>query len=368
MACASAARAESGVIGQAERYVIATLLAGVGMVMLVLLVLGGLVIFIGEQGSIGIGSYGALSALAYAGMNLPRFALDALPVGAMIGAMLGIGNLARSQEITAMRAAGMSKRRLARAALLAGAVIALLALAVGEYLAPRFEQQAEQRRAFAKYDDISIAGRGGAWMRDGDLIINVSNQSSAAEFAGMVVYQFGADRRLRAVGRADRATASGGNRWQLYNYAETRFEAGHALTRREASHSLDSAASSDFLQLAVSLPEQMSLADLRKVVRYRTANELAAGNYEFAWWSRIAGLFALLMAMVFAVPFGFGLMRSAGSGARLTIGLVVGVLYFFLQRIVGTGIEVLDLSLPVVAWLPCAVLGLTATVLLWRAR
>jgi lipopolysaccharide export system permease protein len=355
-------------MGLAERYIATTLLAAVGLVMLVLLALGGLFLFIGEQGSVGVGHYGFIDALTYAAMNMPRFGLQSLPAGTLIGAMLGIGVLARSHEITAMRAAGMGKWRLLLAALAAGVIIMAVALAVHEYLAPRLETLADERKAFAKYEDISFAGQGGAWMRDGDTIINVSTQSSAAEFGSMLVYQFDSDRRLRSVARADHATAVGNHVWQLYEYAATRFDADHVSTQREPRHALASAASVDFLQLAVIQPAQMSLAALRKASDYRRANDLSATAYEFEFWSNIAGTLALLVAVAFAVPFGFGSMRSAGSGARFVIGLVIGILYFFLQRVVGSGVSVFHLSPLVLAWLPAALLTAATAVLLWRAR
>jgi len=356
------------VIGQGERYVAATLLAAVALVMLVLLVLGGLFLFIGEQASVGTGQYGFGDAVAYAAMNLPRFGLQSLPAGTLIGAMLGIGNLARTHEITALRAAGMGKWRLVRAALMAGLVVVAVALVTGELVAPRLETLADEQKAFAKYNDISFAGQGGAWMRDGDTIINVSTQSSSAEFGSMVVFQFGSDRRLQSVARADHATASGDHVWQLYDYAETRFDDTGVTTRREPRHALASAASADFLQLAVIQPAQMSLGALRKAIDYRRANELSDSTYVFEFWSRIAGTLALLVAVAFAVPFGLGSLRSARSGARLVIGLVIGILYFFLQRVVGSGVTVFQLSPPVVAWLPAALLALAAAAMLWRAR
>ena len=45
-------------------------------------------------------------------MSVPQFALESFPAGALVGALLGIGVLARSQELTIMRASGMSKLRL----------------------------------------------------------------------------------------------------------------------------------------------------------------------------------------------------------------------------------------------------------------
>jgi lipopolysaccharide export system permease protein len=353
---------------RAERYIGTAVLSSIAMVMSVLMVLGGLFQFIGQQGDIGIGRYGVLNAFEYAAMNLPRFAVESLPVGTLIGAMLAIGALARTHEITALRAAGMNKLRLVWAALGAGMVVTALAYVTSEYLAPRLEQLADQRKALAEYDNISFAGRGGAWVRDGNTIINVQSQSASAEFADLLVFEFQSGGALRLIGRAERATADGKDAWQLHDYSESRFDtlgvtAGHSTTRL-----LQSAAIADFLQRAVTAPSQMALQALYRAINYRRSNELEATSYEFAFWSRIASLAALLVAVVFAVPFGFGLMRSAGSGARTTLGLVIGLLYFFLQRMVSSGAVVFNLPAVVLAWMPTIILAVIAAVLLRRAR
>jgi lipopolysaccharide export LptBFGC system permease protein LptF len=69
-----------------------------------------------------------LDALLYSAMSVPQFALESFPAGALVGALLGIGVLARSQELTVMRASGMSKLRLSAAALIsAGLLIGVVA-------------------------------------------------------------------------------------------------------------------------------------------------------------------------------------------------------------------------------------------------
>ena len=277
-----------------DRYIARTLLGATAMVMAVLVVLGALFLFIGEQGTIGSGHYTTIEALVYSLLTVPQFALNALPAGALIGAMLGIGTLARGNELTVMRAAGMAKGRLLLSVLGAGVVLALLTLCVGEFLVPPLTKYASERKAFAKYENVSFAGAGGAWIRDGGTILNVTQQSSDEAFGGTLVFELGADGRLRAMGRAER--------------------------------------------------------------------------YRFALWSRIARLLALPVAIAFALPFGFGSMRSAGIGARTTLGLGIGIVYFFLQRMVESGALVFQLDPLLLAALPTLLLALAASVLLLRAR
>jgi len=353
---------------QLDRYIARTLLGAIALVMSVLLVLGALFNFISEQGAIGVGRYDMLEALIHSLLTVPRFMLNVLPVGVLVGAMLGVGALARSHELTAMRTAGMSKWRLAATLLGCGIVLLFAGLAIGEYLAPRLEQLADERKALARYDNLSLAGAGGAWVRDGDLIINIAERSSLSEFGGMLVFEVTPDNRVAAVARAHRATQGAGKSFELRDYAESRFAGDAVRGQREAQHRLASAASIGFLQLAVIDPTEMAFGALYRAIRYLRANDLDARSYQLALWSGLARSLAIPFAVLFALPFGFGSMRSAGSGARTTLGLGIGLVYFFLQRTIDSGTVAFSLDPLLVVWVPTLLLGLAAVTLLARSR
>jgi lipopolysaccharide export system permease protein len=351
-----------------SRYIARTVLGAIILVMAVLVVLGALFNFIGEQGAIGVGHYDMVEALVYSLLTVPRFALNVFPIAVLIGSMLGVGALARSQELTAMRSGGMSKRRMAATMLGCGVVLLLGGLAVGEYVAPRFEQLADERKALARYDNLSLAGSGGAWVRDGNRVINIAERSSISEFGGMLVFELTPDNRLAAVAHAHRATQSAGTSWELSNYSESRFSGDSVEGQHEARHRLASAATVGFLQLAVVEPNEMALGALYRAIRYLRANDLDARTYQLALWSDLARNLAIPFAVLFALPFGFGVMRSSGSGARSTLGLAIGLVYFFLQRTIESGTVAFSLNPLLLAWVPTLLLGLAAVVLLLRTR
>lgn len=351
-----------------DRYIARTLLGAIAMVLAVLAVLGALFLFIGEQDSIGTGHYTAVEALLNSLLNVPGFALNALPAAAVIGGLLGVGALARSHELTVMRAAGMPKRRLLLAVLGAGAALAVLAWCADEFLVPPLAQYASQRKAFAKYENVSFAGAGGAWIRDGSTIINVSRQTGEEVFGGTLVFEVDDAGRLRSIGRAESARGAGRQSWELSGYAESRFAGDAVSVTAAATRMLQSRASAGFLQLAVQDPSDLSIGALYRAIRYLGANQLDAARYRFALWSKIARLLALPVALAFALPLGFGSMRSAGMGARTTLGLGIGIVYFFLQRMVESGALVFRLDPLLLSVLPTLLLALAAGVLLIRTR
>jgi len=61
-------------------------------------------------------------------------------------------------------------------------------------------------------------------------------------------------------------------------------------------------------------------------------------------------------------------MRGAGSGARATLGLAVGLVYFFLQRTVESGTVVFQLDPLLLACLPTFLLACAAVIMLARTR
>jgi lipopolysaccharide export system permease protein len=350
-----------------DRYIASTLLSAVALVMMALLMLGMLFVFIGEQGNVGIGHYGMLDALQYSAMTLPQFALESFPAGALIGALLGIGMLARSHELTVMRASGMSKLRLGAAVLASAVLLVGIALLIGEFLAQPLGQLADEQKAIAKYSNMSFAGAG-AWIRDGDTILSVQNRSSAAEFGGMLIFELTPDNRLAAIARAERATAAGPQSWLLRNYAESRFDDDSVTSLKVAQQPLHTAAGADFLRLVNTDSAELSLRTLYKAIGYLRANNLESEQYEIAFWSRVARTVGILVAVLFALPFGFGSLRTASLSARATFGVALGIVYVFLQRLVESGTQVFNLDPLLLAWVPTGLLALVTALMVWRVR
>ena len=351
-----------------DRYLLRSILSSVLLVMAVFLTLGGLFLFIGQQDDIGVGRYTAVDAFSFVLLNLPQQAWDLLPISALIGSLVGLGALARGSELTVMRAAGFSIWRIARAAMYAGLLLVAFAVVLGEVLAPPMQQLARQQKAFGKFDNVSFAGRGGAWVRDGNLLVNVERQSGNAEFGGMMVFELDSEHRLRAMGRAASATAAPGGGWRLSQYAESRFIGDTVAARREPTRALQSNVSAEFVGIAATSPNELPSATLWRMIRHLQANELDVRPTLFAFWSRIARSVAVLFAVLVAVPFVFGSLRASGGGARTTIGLLIGIGFFLLQRMLESGAIVFDLNPVLLAWIPTGLLAVAAGALIARTR
>ena len=351
-----------------DRYLIRAVLGGALVVMAVLLTLGALFMFANQQDDIGVGSYTAVDALWFTLLNVPQQVYELMPIGVLIGSLLGLGALARGSELTVMRAAGLSVWRIAGSVAMAGALLIALAVLCGEFLAPPLQQLAKQQKLLSKFSTITFAGRAGPWVRDGDLLINVSQQSGTGEFAGMLIIELDDQHQLKSVASASTAKVRPDGGWRLSHYASTRFGGEVIESERQASRDFESQVGGDFLALAVSSPRQLETTVLYGLIQHLRANSLDSSEQEFAFWSRIARTTAILFATLLAVPFVFGSLRAAGSGARTLLGVLIGVGFFTVQRTLESGAVVFDASPVALAWFPTALLASAALVLIARTR
>lgn len=354
--------------GVLDRYLLRAVLSAVLMVVLVLASLGGLFLFIGQQDDIGVGSYGAIEALTFVLLNLPQQIWELLPISALIGTLLGLGNLARGSELIVLRSAGLSVWRIARPVALAGVLLVMVGVLLGELLGPPLQQLARQDKAFAKFADVSFAGAGDAWVRDGNLLLNVERQIGESRFGGMMIYEIGEDGRLASVGRAISASAEPRGGWALEQYAETRFIGDQVRSSRSARRVMNSAVSAEFLGVAAAAPDQLPTAVLWKMVRHLETNGLDTQEIRFSLWSRIARTAATLFAVLLAMPFVFGGLRSSGAGARIALGFVLGIGFFLLQKVLESGTVVFRGDPFVLAWVPTALMAAAALLLISRTR
>lgn len=355
-------------MGRLGGYIVRTVLGYAALVMLVLLALGALFLFIGQQDDIGTGSYTATQALLFVALSLPSYLFQLLPVAALIGALLGLGNLARGSELVAMRAAGVTTLQFCGWLSVAGLVLAFVLVTLGEFVAPPLEKYARQLKAFSKHSEFSFAGNRGAWLRDGDTIISLQQQSAGSTYGGVQVFRFDGQRRLLSVGRAESARVDEQSRWQLEGFVETRFLDGGTEVGRSPLHPLRSTLSADLLGLAVVEPESLGLRDLRAYIAHLQRNDLESQAFEVAFWSRVSRVATMMLVVLLALPFATGPMRSTGQGARAVIGILIGAGFVLMSQTLESSGRLLDLPPLLVAWAPTLLLGALTATLLARAR
>ena len=115
-----------------QRYIAQAILTSTGLVLLVLLGLYTFMDFITELEEVGKGEYQLADVLAYLALSMPKRIYELLPIAALLGSVLGLGNLASQSELVVMRAAGISIQGINKAVMIVAVGLMLLALFIGE--------------------------------------------------------------------------------------------------------------------------------------------------------------------------------------------------------------------------------------------
>ncbi len=351
-----------------DRYLYRTVLLYTLMTMAVLLALGALVLFISQQSDIGVGSYSAGDALLFTFLNLPQTAFELLPIGAMIGALMGLGNLAAGSELVITRASGVSVWRIAWPVGLAGLTLAIIMFGIGDYAAPTMGQFAKREKTTAKLADVSFAGSSSAWVKDGNRILRVQTGEVDRAFGGVSVFELDGPTRLLSIQRAARISVADPVRWSLHNVATSRFEKDKVEGDTVSELTLRSTVNREFLSLAATDPQMLTLHGLASYIDHLRRNNLDTALYEIGYWSRIARLFAVIVVTLLALPFVFGPLRTTGAGTRTVVGALLGVVFFLVTRTVENGGQLFNLNPALVGWLPTAAVTVCTLIAISRTR
>lgn len=318
-------------------YIAKVVLGTVVLTWAVLLGLDVMLTFLSEFGDIGEGRYGVPQAIAYVGYQVPRRAYQLFPTAAVIGALMALGQLAASSELTALRAVGLSRRRLSIAVAGALAVLTLLMVVSGETAGPVGERRANALKASARSENMIVAQYSGLWAREGDVILNAQGGQERdngtdrwLELRDVRLYEFGGDGRLQSLAVAKIAEHRPGA-WVLRDVTRTTFEARSVKRTRVAQERWASKLDATALTAGTDKPRYLSAGDLRGAIEYRKRNGLEASDFEEHYWGRWFYPLNVLALCLAAVPFAFGTLRSGGLGKRLFIGIVFALGFWLLQ-------------------------------------
>jgi lipopolysaccharide export system permease protein len=347
-----------------DRYLIQNILALSGIVALALVTIYTFTSFVADLGATGKGDYGVRQLAVYTLLNMPAALHILLPLIAMLGTLMGLGNLAGQGEITAIRAAGVTNIRIGGATLMAGALLGLLGWVIGEWVAPEGQQTAERYKTRARYGVDAGAALKPVWLRDGSHIINVRRLMSADHVGPSVIYTLQDDLSLASItmiedGRFEQ------DHWVLTGVKRTQFEQQQAVVSQSDRVEWSGSLSPQVLQLFVLEARSLSTRGLLQLIAYLDENDLDSSEQRLTLWRKLVEPLTVMSLMLFAVPFVFGSLRNSGAGLRLMIGVLIGVGFYVINEVTANFGQLYGWSPAIAASAPTLTLALAGY---WRLR
>jgi lipopolysaccharide export system permease protein len=337
-------------------------------VLVALLALFGFFDLIRELDDLGKGNYRLPAMLAYVTLSLASHAYVLLPAAGLMGTLFALARMSEHSEITVMRASGLSLGQLGLHVAGAGIVIALATAAMGEAVTPYTEEWAKDLRLKATQSIVAREFRSGFWVKDERSFVNIQDVTPDTTLLNLKIYEFDPAFRLTAVSRAEKGTYAGPNKWLLTNVELTRFEGDRAVLQHLARATWNSVLTPDIMSVLKIVPERMSAVNLRAYIDHLRENRQKATRYEIAFWNKLLYPLVAMALMVLAIPFAVQSARAGGVGVKIVLGIVIGLLFHFVGRLVSNVGLLNDWPPIVAAGLPLAVVLLAAAEGLRRAE
>ncbi|MBI2884499.1 MAG: LptF/LptG family permease, partial [Candidatus Methylomirabilis oxyfera] len=203
-----------------DRHIWFRVIRGYALVMAVLLSVFSLMAFVNELDSVGRGTYTLGDAFLNVLLTVPSRMIELAPATAVLGSIIGLGELASSHELIAMQALGTSPLRIGVSVTVTGILLMIAVVGIQEWIAPSTDRLAYMRRIQAISKPEALHTRQGFWSRDGRQFIRVYQVLPGRILSNVEIYEFDDDDRLRLVTWAARAEPEDSHRWVLIDVVQ----------------------------------------------------------------------------------------------------------------------------------------------------
>ena len=298
------------------------------------------------------GDYGLQQVFYYVGLTSPTVLYQLVPASALIGSLFVLGTMGNNRELVAMQAAGLSVLGIIKAVLLSGLVLVIFSLLVGEFIAPICEKFAQKIKMDALEENVVTNTKYGIWLREGADFINVRHAEDDGQLADISIYKLDKDRHLYQAVHADKAVFQGNKTWKLIKVKESGVSTQQIEVNSQGERLWKSSIAPNLLKIVVVDPNKLSLYDLAMYVQFLKTNHQKSQAYESAFWGRAVNPLTTLIMMLVSAPFVIGIHRGVSVGARILVGVTIGMGFKIFNDIVNHMGLIYDLNPPLVALLP----------------
>ena len=339
-----------------DRYIAKRVFRGYALITVILASAFSLIALVHELDKVGRGTYETSDAALYVLLTLPGWVVQLSPAMALLGVLVGLGELAAGQELTAMQALGVSRARIAWSVLKTGLLLMLAIMGLQEFVAPKLDQLAFEHRTQAISRAESKGSRGGFWSRNGQLVVHIGHLLHGRIPSEIEIYQFDDNGGLRIVAWAREAVINDSKRWELHDVRQQIISENKSVTSHFARSAWDSPFTPDQINAIVLPVEMLSPSELYGYVQYLKRAGLAAERPELTLWRSISMPLSTMAMVILAIPYVLGPIRQVSAGKRMLHGGLIGASFHAGNQLTVQLGSLVHLPAPVITLSPVAVM------------
>jgi lipopolysaccharide export system permease protein len=251
----------------------------------------------------------------------------------LFSALFCLSALARTQEITAMRAGGISVQRIALPLLVVSLFISLLSFFWNEVLVPVFTHQAQTilKTEIKHKQQRSLLGTADIWIRGESSFINVDNfEPSTSTLRGVTIFLLNRDLSLRGLLEIP-STRWTGHSWEASNVTEWNFLPDGKVLNQKTNVVPPISETPEDLKLLARDADEFTFFDLQKQISDMKNKGVDATSYEVDLQVKLAFPVISPLMILIAIPFAVRRQMSGSMALSFGMAMLVGFGYWVLS-------------------------------------
>lgn len=263
------------------------------------------------------------TALRYLIYKIPLSISRIIGFAALFSALFCLGLLAKSHEITALWAGGLSTRRIAVPLLCLSFTICVSTFVWNEGLVPVFAHRAQTiyLTEIKKKQQQSLFGTKDIWIRGEGNFVNIDNfDPKTNTLTGITIFMLNRDFSLQGLVTIPNAQWTG-KKWESAAGTEWRFSPDGKIAQKQTTSSPSLSETPDDLVLLVRNPEEFTFFDLQQQIADMKNKGMDTTAYEVDLQVKLAIPFVSPLMVLIAIP--LALKKRASSGLAVSFGVAI---------------------------------------------
>ena len=264
--------------------------------------------------------------------GMPRRLYLDLPLMVLIAVAAGLGGLAQSNELTILRAAGLSIRRIFLKIILVLSPILVGSIVTAQYGMPEAERFSQALK------DINVTGgiRDSVWTRESGRYVFIEGGSDGSvNLWKQIELAKSRDEIARLI--TSQNIRLGEGRVLLSQARLLTFE-GEQILQQIVDLEQPTKLTDSQVRWLVQDPDALSLSELWDAARYLEAEGLNARVHSQLFWQRVLLPITLIALALLASASAFGSMRLLGMSTRVFLAVLMGLVFKYAMDMVSPAV------------------------------
>jgi lipopolysaccharide export system permease protein len=305
--------------------------------------------------------------------QFPYLLAQALPIASLLGSVICMLLLSRTNEITSMRAAGMGPLRIGLPVAIGGLLLSLCEFGLGEFIVPRSAARMHYiKEVVIEGDSDTKLVERTKWLRSENRFFHFQDYDPLTRtMTGFRMLELGLN--FRPASNTEAATAKYDpnlEAWELTEIVRTEFNPNGTIGDRKQlpSEMVDIPISVSSLKRERRTPREMSLGELKKIIKSGAAAGIDVTEFRVDFHSKIAMHLAAFVVSLIGIRFAYQSERTVESAGSILLTLGIGMSYWFVLSSARSYASSGAVHPAFAAWLPNFIVVGIAMLQIWKAQ